>query len=119
MLELSGTPDRARVLGGALGEAERRVLRLFLGAALASPGRRAALSRVEVAAAGGPRFRFGSLWRLAGVGLELERPSGGYSALPLFERLDVVGETRVEVALAGLNESLREGLEDALRRGAL
>ncbi len=54
MLELSGTPDRARVLGGTLDEAERRVLRLFLGA-----------------------------------------------------------------ALAGLSESLREGLEDALRRGAL
>ena len=108
-----------RVLSDELSEAENRMLRLLLEATLASETSRAVLSGAAVLGAGGPPFSRESLGKVVAVMVELERPSGGYSYLVLFEGLDVVGETRLEVTLAGLNEELRAGLREALRQGTL
>ena len=117
-LEPTEAPVRVRVLSDELGEAEKRMLRLLLEATLASETSRAVLSGAEVLGAGGPPFSRESLGKVVAVMVELERPSGGYSYLVLFEGLNVE-DTRLEVTLAGLNEALRVGLREALRQGTL
>ena len=118
-LKPTEAPVRVRVLSDELGEAEKRMLRLLLEATLASKTSRAVLSGAEVLGAGGPPFSRESLGKVVAVMVELERPSGGYSYLVLFEELNVTEDTRLEVTLAGLNEALRAGLREALRQGTL
>ena len=116
---LNGTRSRVRLLSGALSEAERRTLLLSLKAIFASGANSVELSQAEVLAAGGPLFSYNDLGKIGAVALEYERPSGSYGFLPLFGGLNVTEDTRLEVSLYRLNDELRAGLGEALRRGVL